>query len=318
MNRSPSPAAAPAPTTPPTVGGLAAFTSYLLWGVLPIYWKQLGDQSALELTAHRMAWTLAWVVGFQVLRGHGRALLETWRDPANRRAHAINACLLSGNWGFYVWAIGHDRIIEASLGYFLVPLFNVTLGRVVFGETLSRLQKIAVTLAAAGVGVMILQVGVVPWIALGLAGTWAGYGLVRKRSHASALNGLVLETSFAAPLAIGCMIWLAQHEDTGFGRADTVTTVLYIGTGLISMVPLVLFGVGARRLRLTTLGLLQYIAPTCQFLIGWLVYREPFSASQAGAFALIWSGLACYSFDSWRARRMRPAAVAVTAAPGAE
>ena len=211
-----------------------------------------------------------------------------------------------GNWGLYIWGVSTGRIIETSLGYFLVPLLNAGLGRILFQERLRRAQKIALGLATAGVVVMVWQVGRLPWIALGLAGTWAAYGLVHKRSQAGPLTGLALETSFAAPFALGYLIWLGWAGQAHFGASGPGPTLLLMGTGIISMVPLTLFSLGARRLRFTTLGLLQYIAPTCQFLIGWLLYHEPFDAERAGAFGLIWLGLALYTFDAIRRERSSP------------
>lgn len=260
-----------------------------------------------------MVWTLAAVLLFQIVRGRAREVWAAWSDPANRRAHALNSALLAANWGIYVWAVANDHIIEASLGYFLVPLLNVLLGRLVFTEILTRWQGLAVGLAAGGVLWLVVLVGTVPWVALGLAGSWAGYGLVRKRSHASALNGLLLETSFATPFALVGLGWLAFRGEAMILHAGATTLGLTLGTGVISMVPLVLFGYGAKRLRFTTLGLLQYVAPTCQFLIGWLIYREAFSWERAGAFALIWLGLACYSFDTWQ----RSSAALTARAPSA-
>ena len=293
---------------------MAAFTSYFLWGVLPVFWKQLDGVSPLELTLHRMVWTFLAVLCFQMLSGRASDMRAAFRDPANRRAHIINSGFLATNWGIYVWAVSNGRIIEASLGYFLVPLLNVLMGQIIFKEVLSRLQRWAVGFAAAGVTVLVIQVHTMPWVALGLAGSWALYGLGRKRSHTSALNGLLLETGFATPIALTGIVWLAGSEPSGFVHAGSRTTLLMMSTGIVSMVPLVLFGYGARRLRFTTLGLLQYVAPTCQLLIGWLIYREAFTADRAGAFTLIWCGLGCYAYDSVRTERA--ARLAKISSPG--
>lgn len=300
-------------------GALAAGGSYLLWGILPVYWKLLGDVPTMELMAHRVIWTLALVVTFQAAGGQLNGLRATLRDPASRRAHLLNSALLAGNWGIYIWAVAGGHIIEASLGYFLVPLLNAGLGRIVFQEHLRFWQGWALGLAAAGVGLMILRVQGVPWIALGLASTWAAYGMVRKHSHAGALNGLALDTLFATPVALAYLAWLHSQGRGHFGQAGVGPTLLLLGTGVISMVPLTLFGYGARRLRFTTLGLLQYIAPSCQFLIGWLAYREDLSLERLGAFALIWLGLACYTIDAVRRGRNQPSPAPVTVpAPSAE
>lgn len=284
-------------------GALAAFTSYFLWGVLPIYWKALDGVSLLELMVHRSIWTLVAIIAFLTVRRELHLLVAAWRSAETRRAHFMGSLLLMGNWGFYIWGVSSGRIIETSLGYFLVPLLNATLGWLLFQEKLRRAQRIALGLATAGVLLMVWQVGTLPWISLGLAATWAAYGLVHKRSNTGPLTGLAIETSFAAPFALAYIVWLGIAGQPHFGTSDTRTTLLMAGTGIISMVPLTLFAFGARRLRFTTLGLLQYVAPSCQFLIGWLIYHEAFDSDRAVAFALIWLGLAIYTFDATRPAR---------------
>ena len=286
-----------------TRGALAAFTSYFLWGILPVYWKALGHVSLLELMAHRAWWTLVAVTLFLVSRREFASLMTAWKSAAIRRAHLMGCLLLMGNWGFYILGVSTNRILETSLGYFLVPLLNAALGSIVFREKLRRALKIALCFATIGVIIMVWQIGKTPWIALGIAGTWSAYGLIHKRSPTGALTGLAIETTFAAPFALGFIVWLGLNSQPRFGGGDHSTTLLMIGTGVISMVPLTLFALGARRLRFTTLGLLQYVAPSCQFLIGWLIYHEPLSAERTSAFALIWIGLAIYTFDSIKGQR---------------
>lgn len=286
-------------------GAASAFCAYLLWGVLPIYWKWIGNVDAVELIAHRMVWTMVCVTTLQLLRGRTTELRAAWSDRITRQTLLTSGTLLAVNWGIYIWAVGHDFIIEASLGYFLVPLVNAGLGRLLFAERLRRIQNVALALSGAGVGVLVWQAGTLPWIALSLATTWGAYGLIRKRSTLAAATGLAVETQIAAPVALIYLGWLAWSGAGAMGRVDGLTTALIIGTGVISTAPLVLFAHSARRLRLTTLGLLQYLTPTCQFLIGWLVYHEPFSTDQAVAFALIWLGLAVYANDAWRQGRRR-------------
>ena len=300
------------PTLPPSEsieqrtlvrGVLAAFTSYFLWGVLPIYWKALDGVPLIELMAHRVVWTLAAITLFLLVRRELNQLLAAWKSPSIRRAHFLGSLLLMGNWGLYIYGVGTNRIIETSLGYFLVPLLNAFLGWLLFQERLRRAQKVALGLATSGVLVLVWQVGTLPWISLGLAATWAAYGLVHKRSSAGPLTGLAIETAFAAPFALAYIGWLGAQGEHHFAAGETNRTLLMIGTGIISMVPLTLFALGARRLRFTTLGLLQYVAPSCQFFIGWLIYHEPFDSDRAQAFALIWFGLAIYTFDATRRNR---------------
>ncbi|MEO6568444.1 MAG: EamA family transporter RarD, partial [Opitutaceae bacterium] len=207
------------------------------------------------------------------------------------------------NWLVYVWAVNAGYVIECSLGYFLVPLLNVALGRVVLGERLRRAQGCAIALAALGVGLELWRLGRFPWIALTLAATFGTYGLLRKQSPLGPLTGLAVETTLLAPFAFALLGWRAHHGVGALGHAEPVVQVLIVSTGIVTAVPLLLFAYGARRLKLTTLGVLQYAAPTVQFALGVLVYHEPFSRERAQAFALIWTGLAVYTADAiWSAR----------------
>jgi len=194
-------------------------------------------------------------------------------------------------------------VIECSLGYFLVPLVNVAVGRWVLHEQLRRLQWVAIACAAVGVSVMIAQLGHPPWIALALAGTWGGYGLLRKKSPLGSLTGLTVETLLLAPLAVGFLLWQHVTGAGALGRADATTQTLVLSAGVITAVPLLLFAFGARRVRLSTMGLLQYLAPTVQFALGLWVYHEPFSRERLLGFAFIWTGLALYTADNLWAQR---------------
>jgi chloramphenicol-sensitive protein RarD len=270
---------------------------------VPIYWKWLGGVAATELIAHRILWSLIFLLGVQALRRRLQLQSAAWRDPVARRSHLLSGLLLTANWLIYIWGVQQDQVIECSLGYFLVPLLNAALGRIVLKERLRRVQQVALGLAAAGVLILVLQVGRVPWIALSLAGTFGFYGLIRKRSGLGPMTGLSLETAMMLPLALAYLAWAAGRCSLAFGAVDATTTALIISTGVVTTIPLLLFARGARSLRFTTLGLLQYVAPTCQFLIGWLVYHEAFTRDQAWAFGLIWLGLACYSYDAWQTGR---------------
>lgn len=289
-------------------GALAAAGCYLAWGLFPLYWKQLAGIDATELIAHRHVWSLAFVLAVMTASG---GLGELKAALASRTAvgwHAATGVLLTLNWLVYVWGVNQGHVIECSLGYFLVPLVNVGLGRFVLHERLRRLQWLAIACAAAGVALLLVRVDRPPWIALALAGTFGAYGLLRKKSPLGPLTGLGLETLLLAPVALGFIFWRQETGLGALGHVNAVRHALLIGAGVVTAVPLLLFAYGARRIRLSTLGLLQYIAPTGQFALGVLLYHEPFSPERAASFALIWCGLALYTADNlWSQRRARAA-----------
>ncbi len=284
-------------------GALAAAACYTAWGLFPIYWKQLADVDATELIAHRHLWSLLFVLG---LMAAGPGLKELGAALRTRRAlqwHALSGVLLTLNWLVYVWGVNHGRVLETSLGYFLVPLVNVALGRLVLHEHLRRLQWLAIAFAVVGVSLLLLGVGRLPWIALTLAATFGAYGLLRKQSSLGPLTGLGLETLLLFPFALGFIAWQQFTGVGALGRVGTLEHVMIVGAGVVTAIPLLLFAYGARRIRLSTLGLLQYIAPTVQFALGVWCYHEPFSRERAAAFAFIWCGLALYTTDNLLAQR---------------
>jgi chloramphenicol-sensitive protein RarD len=299
-------------------GALAALGGYLLWGLVPFYWRPLAAVDAQELIAHRIIWSLVftapllwWLGGFRELF----AALGSWRSVG---LHLASSVLLTTNWLVYVRAVNTGHVTEASLGYFLVPLINVALGRVVLRERLRAAQGLAIALAATGVALQIVQLGRLPWIALTLAATFGTYGLLRKQSLLGPLAGLTLETLLLSPLAVALLLWRAQAGTGAFGHAPAVTQGLILCAGIITAVPLLLFAYGARRLRLNTLGFLFYVTPTVLFALGVWVYHETFGRARAQSFAFIWTGLALYTADALWSRRGR-AATALTpdSPPGA-
>jgi chloramphenicol-sensitive protein RarD len=284
-------------------GALAAGVCYFAWGLVPLYWKQLASVHPVELIAHRHVWSLVLVLGLVLAQGkfgEVRAALGTRRSVG---LNFLSATLLTANWLIYVWGVNTGHVIECSLGYFLVPLVNVALGRWVLHEHLRRLQWIAIAGAATGVAVMMWQLGRPPWIALALAGTWGGYGLLRKKSPLGSLTGLTVETLLLAPLAVGFLLWQHHTGAGALGRAEPLTQLLVLSAGVITAIPLLLFAFGARRIRLSTMGLLQYLAPTVQFALGVWVYHEPFSRERLIGFVFIWAGLALYTADNLWAQR---------------
>lgn len=291
-------------------GALAAAVCYFLWGLVPLYWKQLAAVDSFELIAHRHVWSLALLL---VLVAAQRGFGEIGPALRTPRLVAINfgsALLLTNNWLVYVWGVNTGHVIETSLGYFLVPLVNVAAGRFVLHEHLRRAQWIAIALAASGVALMIVQLGRPPWIALVLAGTWGAYSLMRKQSPLGAITGLTVETLLLSPFAIGFLLWQHHAGAGALGRIDVRTQILVVSSGLVTAVPLLLFAFAARRIRLSTLGLLQYIAPSVQLVLGIWVYHEPFSQSRAASFAFIWAALALYTADNLLAQRRAAAAPA--------
>jgi chloramphenicol-sensitive protein RarD len=284
-------------------GTAAAAAAFFLWGLFPLYWKMLAGVPALEIVAHRTAWGFVAVGLWVSLRRRWADARDIARSPGTVARLAGSAVLIALNWLIYVWAVTHDHVVEASLGYFINPLVNVLLGVLVLRERLSRAQWIAVALAAAGVFVLTAGHGRLPWIALALAVSFGLYGLARKTVGADAVVGLLWETGLLAPLAAAWLLSLAARGIGGFGPAHAGASVLLVLGGAVTAVPLVLFAQGARSLPLSTLGLLQYLSPSIQFLLAVLVFRERFTALHAATFAFIWTALGVLTWDLRRRLR---------------
>lgn len=280
-----------------------ASLAYACWGVFPLYFKALQAVPPLELLAHRVAWSLVFVGALLAWQRRWAWLGPALRDGAVLRSFGASALLIAANWFLYIWAVVNDRIVESSLGYFINPLVNVLLAALVLHERLRRGQWAAVALAAAGVAWLTWQAGALPWIALALACSFAGYGLLRKTAPLGALEGLAMETLMLGPLAVGVLALLAWQGSARFVDAGLGTQALLLAAGPVTAIPLLLFAAGARRIPFALLGLLQYIGPTLQLLVGVWVFGEPFGASQAVGFALIWAALALYSAEGWWLQR---------------
>jgi chloramphenicol-sensitive protein RarD len=275
-----------------------------MWGLFPLYWKMLSGVPALEVVAHRTAWGLVAAAALVTLRSRwsdARAVLSL---PRTMLTLSASAALIAVNWLLYIWAVIHDHVTEASLGYYVNPLVNVLLGVIVLRESLTRAQWIAVALAAAGVAVLTAAHGRLPWIALALAVTFGLYGLVRKTVAADALTGLLWETAILAPLALSLLAVLAARGVGVFSAGHPRASLLLALGGLVTAVPLVLFAHGARALPLSTLGLIQYLSPSLQFLLAVFLYREPFTAAHAVTFACIWTALGILTWDLRRRLRV--------------
>ncbi|GAB3545427.1 EamA family transporter RarD [Noviherbaspirillum agri] len=288
-------------------GILYAATAYAIWGVFPLYFKALQEIAPIKILMHRVVWSLAFIVVVLAWRRQWAWLRDVARKPKVLAGFAVSAVLLSSNWFIYIWAVNNGRVVDASLGYFINPLFNVLLGSLLLRERLRPVQWGAVALAACGVAWLTWQGGELPWIALLLAATFGLYGLLRKTASLGALEGLSLETLLLFPLAAGYLFLLARSGHNGFLSASTGTQWLLAASGPITAIPLLLFASGARRIPLSLLGLLQYIGPTLQLLLGVWLYHEPFAGARVAGFALIWGALAVYSLESvwqtWRARQ---------------
>ncbi|MBC8504788.1 MAG: EamA family transporter RarD [Chloroflexi bacterium] len=284
-------------------GVLYGIGAYTLWGFLPIYWKLIKNVPPLEIIGHRMVWSFVFVGliiaarkdwgGFQPIRESRRNLLN----------YLATAALLSVNWLVYVWAINSGHIVESSLGYFINPLVNVLLGTVFLREKLHLWQWISVGLATIGVGYLTVSYGALPWIALTLAFSFGLYGLIKKTAALDSVHGFTVETGFLFFPALGYLLYLEFVGHGAFGHQTVPVTILLALAGLVTGLPLLWFGAAARRIHLSTLGFLQYIAPTFQFLIGVLIYGEDFSQDRLIGFSIIWIALLIYSLESVLRRR---------------
>ncbi len=302
--------ASPAPVAPlanadeTRNGVIAALSAYLLWGFLPILFRLLEDAGAVLIVAERTLWSLV-LLTIVIIATKGIAevhsLLTDWR---RMRVIAISAILLVGNWLLYVWAVETGQLLEASFGYFINPLVNVAIGMILLGERQNRLQTIAIAIAFIAILIQAAGLGNIPFIALGLAFSFGFYGFIRKTAQAGPATGLFAETLVVAPLAMGFVLFDLATNGPGV-HADPGLMALMVLTGPATAIPLLLFAYGVRRLRLTTIGMFQYLAPSIQFLVAILMFGEHLNGMRLLSFALIWVSLVVFSYDSFRQRRAR-------------
>lgn len=284
-------------------GVVYAAGAYILWGLLPLYWKALHDVPSSQIVAHRLVWSLVFVGLVLTARRNWGWLGKAIRRPRVLLIFALSGTLLTVNWLVYIWGVNAGFIVETSLGYFINPLVNVLLGYVFLKERLRPLQWGALAVALAGVLYLTFSYGAFPWIALTLAFSFGLYGLIRKTATLNSAEGLFVETAVLFLPALGFLLFHELRGTGALGHVDGLTTLLLIGAGAATSIPLILFAAGARRVTLTTLGLLQYIAPTMQFLIGVLIFGEPFGAGRVVGFGLIWLALVLYTTESLIVRR---------------
>jgi len=291
-------------------GLIAAIAAFGTWGIIPGYWKLFITISASEILAHRFVWTTGFLVG---LLSWQRRWPELFAAIRSRRA--LLYCLASGlaisvNWFCFIWAVNIGRVLETSLGYFMTPLMNVLFGSTFLREKLTRLQFISVLLALAGVLNLTFGYGRLPWLALSLCVSFGLYGLLRKKSGVRPITGLFLETTLLTPVAAAYLVYLQRGGSAALNSANWSMVLLLISTGLVTSLPLVWFGHAARKLRLTTLGFLQYLAPTCSFFLGVFFFHEPFTRAHLITFSFIWIACAMFTTEAiwrWRTGRDREA-----------
>jgi len=279
-------------------GTLAAIAAFGIWAIFPVYFKLFGPGvSPWEILLHRVIWAVVFLLAFILLSRRLDRVLALVKRPKTMVALAGSALVLGMNWGTFIWAVTHAEILQSSLGYYINPLLNVFLGYCFLGERLHPLQWLAVAIAAAGVLISLIAYGEVPWLALMMAGCFGLYGLIRKQVDIDNVTGLMMETLLMVPVAVVWLAVMSMHGETAFLRAGGRIDLLLMGAGLITILPLLLFVTAAKRLKLATVGLLQYIAPTGHFLFGVYLYGEPFTAADAVTFGCIWTGLALYTAD---------------------
>lgn len=279
-----------------TSGILCALGAFFLWGVLPLFWKMFHDLPAASIIAHRTIWSLCFLWMFLLFQKNAKSTLAQLKQPRIALWHLLSGLLLAGNWLLYVWATLHERILEGALGYYLNPFCNMLFGYFLFGERHTGLQKISIAIALTGVAFQFQGVHGFPWIAITLALSFSLYAVVRKKSPLPSLQGLSLETLLLAPIAL---TWLLCTNPSLAAtlQNNTLQSILLIVTGIATATPLLLFGYAARNISLTTLGVLQFLGPTLQFLIGWKVFHEPLSRERVISFAFIWTAIALYAWS---------------------
>ena len=288
-----------------TTGLWIAAASFVAWGLMPLYWHLLKSVPSLQIVLHRIAWSAVFVCGWLFLRQGTRWFRGVLAQPRLAGMLALSGTLIAFNWGLYIWAVNAGHVVETALGYFINPLLNVVIGVLFLRERLSVAQWLSVGIAAAGVLWLTFNYGDFPWIALALAGSFALYGLIRKLAAVDSVVGMGVESAYLFAPALAWLLWAESHGAGGFGAGyGAWASTLLVVSGVLTALPLVGFAFAVRRIPLSTVGLMQYIAPTLQFLIGVFAFHEPFDRDRAIGFAFIWLALAVFAGDGLvRSRR---------------
>jgi chloramphenicol-sensitive protein RarD len=279
-------------------------TAYFMWGLMPLYWPYLKPASAIEILAHRIIWSLVFVVILVQLGRHWPTTKQVLRNKNLALLVSAASVLVVANWGIYIWAVNANHVVETSLGYFINPLVSVVLGIVFFGERLRTAQKVAVAVATFAVLLLTFDYGRLPWIALGLAGTFGAYGALKKKIDMPAVPGLLVESVLVTPFALGYLIWLYTNRSGSLLDSPSIMS-LALFSGILTALPLIFFGAAAIRVPLVWMGVMQYIAPTIQFTIGITVFNEELSTTKVIGFLIVWLALVIFTTDAWKANQAR-------------
>lgn len=290
-------------------GLLSAVLCYVMWGLLPLYWKLLSGADSGEILAHRIAWSFVFMIILLLALGKWKDFLTDICMLARNRGKAFllltASLLISFNWLLYIWAVNNNHIVDTSLGYYINPLLSVLLGVVYFRERLTGIKKLSIALAFIGISLMTWNLGMLPWISLALALSFALYGAVKKKLAINPLTSITLETLFVMPVVLPYLIYKAMQPATAFGFDKPFTTLLLMGAGVVTATPLVLFSYGANKLPLNVLGFCQYFSPSIALMLGIFVYREPFGVNQFISFSFIWAALIVFSAGPLFSRKQR-------------
>jgi chloramphenicol-sensitive protein RarD len=283
-----------------TRGNLFGFSAYVLWGIFPLYWPLLAPAGALEILAHRFAESLVFLLIIGLISRNWSTLRAIITDRRKALLLLVASLLVSVNWGIFIWAVNAGQVVEASLGYFINPIVSMTFGLLFFREKLRVAQWVAFGAAAFAVVFLAVGYGSVPWISLVLAGTFALYGLTKKVANVEAIPSLTIETAYLTPLAVGYLIWLEINGEATFPHLGWGHSALMLTTGIVTAVPLLLFGAAAIRIPLTTLGVLQYVGPSLQFIIGVFIGKEAMPPERLLGFSIVWLALIIFTYDALR------------------